>query len=69
MKTGESSSQDGTRIPQGRVSSRTSSTTLESMTSDRALSTVKNALPGSRSTLPSGIPRWLPASQAVFSVR
>lgn len=55
-KTGTVSSQDGTRMPQGRVSSSTSRITQASIASVTELATLKNS-PGSSRMLPSGMPR------------
>ncbi|WP_162688971.1 hypothetical protein [Streptomyces sp. ICC4] len=68
VKTGTVSSQDGTRLPQGLVSASASTITAASMSTVTALAAVMNGR-GSSSTLPSGIPTRLPASQAVLRVR
>ncbi len=68
VNTGTASSRAGTRMPQGLVNTSTSRITQASMPSVTALATVRGR-PGSLSTLPAGIPIWLPASQAVLSAR
>ncbi|MFF4296878.1 hypothetical protein ACFY0N_24930 [Streptomyces vinaceus] len=62
------SSQEGTRIPQGLVRTRTSTTTLASMARVTALAAARNA-PCSSSVLSAGIPTRLPDNQADLSTR
>lgn len=64
---GSTSSQAGTRLPHGRVSSSARTTTAPSIRTVAALPTTSGVPPSSRG-LPSGMPTPLPAAQAALRV-
>lgn len=63
---GGTSSQAGTRLPQGRVSSSARTMTAPSISTVTPLAT-RSGVPPSSSALPSGMPSRLPAIQATLS--